>query len=73
MRAAFAADQAEAKSLGDAVAAFKDKANAMFDHANATLLKIAAALPAESRKKYFSAGFPRPRGRDRERGERPNR
>jgi uncharacterized membrane protein len=73
MRAAFAADQADAKSLGDAVAAFKDKANAMFDHANATLLKIAAALPAESRKKYFSAGFPRPRGRDRERGERPNR
>jgi len=67
MRAAFAADQTDAKALDDAVAAFKEKANAMFDHANATLLKIAAALPAESRKAYFNAGFPRPRVRDRER------
>jgi uncharacterized membrane protein len=74
MRTAFAADQADAKSLGDAVAAFKDKANAMFDHANATLLKIATMLPPESRKAYFNAGFPRPRGRDRERrSERENR
>lgn len=74
MRTAFAADQADAKSLGDAVAAFREKANAMFDQANATLLKIAAALPPEARKKYFSAGFPRPRGRDRERrSERENR
>lgn len=75
MRAAFAADQADAKSLADAVAAFRDKANAMFDHANATLLRIAAALPAESRKAYFNAGFPRPRERrEREpRRERDNR
>jgi uncharacterized membrane protein len=72
MRAAFAADQADAKSLGDAVAAFKEKANAMFDHANATLLNIATALPADARKAYFSAGFPRPRGRER-RSERENR
>ncbi|MBL8665404.1 MAG: hypothetical protein JNM29_21400, partial [Candidatus Odyssella sp.] len=59
----------------DAVAAFRDKANAMFDHANATLLRIAAALPAESRKAYFNAGFPRPRERrEREpRRERDNR
>lgn len=75
MRTAFAADQADAKSLAEAVAAFRDKANAMFDHANATLLKIAAALPAESRKAYFNAGFPRPRERrEREpRRERENR
>jgi uncharacterized membrane protein len=75
MRTAFAADQADAKSLADAVAAFRDKANAMFDHANATLFKIAAALPAESRKAYFNAGFPRPRERrPREpRRERENR
>ena len=63
MRTAFTADQSDAKALTDAVAAFREKANAMFDHANATLLKIAAALPAESRKAYFSAGFPRPRVR----------
>jgi len=72
MRAAFSGDQADAKALGDAVATFKEKANAVFDHANATLLKIAAALPAEARKKYFAAGFPRPRERDR-RPERENR
>lgn len=72
MRTAFAADQSDAKALDDAVAAFKEKANAMFDHANATLLKIATALPAEARKKYFGAGFPRPRERER-RSERENR
>jgi len=65
MRSAFAADQADPKALGNAVAALKEKANAAFDHANATLLKIAAALPAEARKAYFAAGFPRPRERDR--------
>ena len=74
MRSAFAADQADAKTLGDSVAAFREKANALFDHVNATLLKIAAALPAEQRKAYFNAGFPRPRHRDREpRRERENR
>ncbi len=74
MRAAFAADQADAKSLGDAVAAFREKANAMFDQVNATLIKIATALPAEQRKAYFNAGFPRPRYRHREpRRERENR
>ena len=74
MRAAFAADQADAKSLGDAVAAFREKANAMFDHVNATLVKIATALPAEQRKAYFNAGFPRPRNRHRApRRERENR
>lgn len=74
MRTAFGADQADAKTLGDAVAAFREKANALFDHANATLLKIAAALPAEQRKAYFNAGFPRPRNRHREpRRERENR
>jgi uncharacterized membrane protein len=65
MRTAFAADQADPKTLGDTVAALKDKANAVFDQANATLLKIAAALPASARKSYFNAGFPRPRERDR--------
>ena len=72
LRAVFAADQAGAKALGDAVAALKEKANGVFDHANATLLKIAAALPPESRKAYFNAGFPRPRDRDRPRPERTN-
>lgn len=65
LRTAFSADQADPKALGDAVAALKEKANAAFDHANATLLKIATMLPAEARKAYFSAGFPRPRERDR--------
>lgn len=73
MRTAFAADQADAKSLGDAVAAFREKANAMFDQVNATLLKIAAALPAEQRKAYFNAGFPRPRMRHRVREPRRER
>jgi uncharacterized membrane protein len=72
MRAAFSADQGDAKALGDAVAALKEKASAVFDHANATLLKIATTLPAEARKTYFAAGFPRPRARDR-RPERENR
>ena len=65
MRTAFSADQADAKTLGDAVGALKEKASAVFDHANATLLKIGTALPAEARKAYFAAGFPRPRERDR--------
>lgn len=73
MRTAFAADQADAKALGDAVAALKEKASAAFDHANATLLKIATTLPPESRKAYFNAGFPRPRERDREREPRRER
>jgi uncharacterized membrane protein len=65
MRTAFAADQADQKALGDAVAKLKERANAVFDHANATLLKIGTALPPEARKTYFTAGFPRPRERDR--------
>jgi uncharacterized membrane protein len=73
MRTAFTADEADAKSLADAVTAFREKANAMFDHANATLLKIAAALPGDSRKVYFNAGFPRPRERRAPRRERENR
>ncbi len=73
MRTAFIADQADAKSLADAVTAFREKANAMFDHANATLLKIAAALPADQRKAYFNAGFPRPRNRHRAREPRRER
>ncbi len=72
MRAAYAADQADPKALGDAVAALKEKANAVFDHANATLLKVATALPPSARKTYFAAGFPRPRDRDRARPERAN-
>jgi len=71
LRAAFVADGADAKSMADAVAAHKEKANALFDQVNATLLKIALALPAEARKTYFGAGFPRPRaGRRAPRGER---
>lgn len=68
LRTAYVADQADAKSLADAVAAFKAKADGALDHVNATLIKIATALPAEARKAYFNAGFPR---RDRER--RPER
>jgi len=71
LRTAYVADQADAKSLADAVAAFKAKADGVLDHVNATLIKIATALPAEVRKAYFSAGFPR-RDRDR-RPERGNR
>lgn len=67
MRTAFAADQPDAKAMADAVATVKDRANGMFDHVNATLLKIAAALPAEARKAYFNAGFARARERDRQR------
>ena len=67
MRAAFTADQADAKAMADAVAAVKERANGMFDHVNTTLLKIAAALPAEARKAYFNAGFARARERDRDR------
>jgi uncharacterized membrane protein len=73
MRTAFAADQADAKAIGDAVTALKEKASAVFDHANAALLKIATTLPPESRKAYFNAGFPRPRERDREREPRRER
>jgi uncharacterized membrane protein len=73
LRGAFAAERADAKSLGDAVAALKTSANGVFDHANATLLKIATTLSPEARKAYFSAGFPRPRDRDRPRPERTNR
>jgi hypothetical protein len=47
------------------VAALKDRANGMFDHVNATLLKIGAALPPDARKAYFNAGFARGRDRDR--------
>ena len=71
MRTAFASDQADAKAMGDAVANLKERANGMFDHVNATLLKIAAALPPEARKSYFNAGFTRPRERDR--GRDPDR
>ncbi|MGH7003928.1 MAG: periplasmic heavy metal sensor [Alphaproteobacteria bacterium] len=63
LRGAYAADNADAKSIGDAVMAVKDKANGVFDHVNATLLKIATALPPEARKAYFTAGFPRARQR----------
>ncbi len=73
MRAAFAGDQSDPKALADAVTAVREKANAMFDQVNATLLKIAAALPAESRKAYFNAGFPRPRERNRERPPEPGK
>jgi uncharacterized membrane protein len=73
MRTAFGADQSDAKALGDAVTALKEKASAVFDHANATLLKIATTLPPEQRKAYFNAGFPRPRDRDREREPRRER
>jgi uncharacterized membrane protein len=69
LRNAYAADQADAKSLADAVAKFKASADGLFDHINATLQKIATALPADARKAYFSAGFAR---RER-RGERPPR
>jgi uncharacterized membrane protein len=70
LRAAFGADQADAKSLGDAVATLKEKANAVFDQANATLIKLGTTLSPEARKAYFNAGFPRPRERNRERPER---
>jgi uncharacterized membrane protein len=74
LRTAFSADQADAKSLGDAVAALREKANAVFDQANATLVKIGTTLSPEARKAYFGAGFPRPRERNRERNrDRPAR
>jgi uncharacterized membrane protein len=73
LRAVFAADQADAKSLGDAVAALKEKANVVFDQANATLVKIGTTLSPEARKAYFNAGFPRPRERNRDRSERNDR
>jgi len=71
MRTAFGADQADAKTMTEAVAVLKDKANAMFDHVNATLLKIAAVLPSDARKAYFNAGFAR--GRERRERNTPER
>jgi uncharacterized membrane protein len=65
LRSAYVADQADAKLLADAVAKFKARANDVFDAVNATLIKIATALPAPSRKAYFNAGFPVRRDRDR--------
>jgi uncharacterized membrane protein len=67
LRSAYVADQADAKQLADAVAKFKTRADAVFEAVNATLIKIATALPAESRKAYFNAGFPRRRERGRNR------
>ena len=63
LRGAFAADAADAKSIGAAITAVKERANTVFDQLNGTLAKIAAALPPESRKAYFTAGFPRARER----------
>jgi uncharacterized membrane protein len=61
LRDAFTADTADAKSMSAAVASLKAKANGVYDLVNATLLKIAAALPPDARKAYFGAGIRSPR------------
>ena len=63
LRGAFAAETTDAKTIGDAVTAVKERANVVFDHVNATLIKIATTLPPEARKAYFTMGFPRVRER----------